>query len=91
MPAKQYREQVRTVHGLQFDGTNQQEIIDWAGGKVTTSEGGGLQVETAMGVMVPVNVSDWVYVDLWSNWWAMKDLDFQITFVAGPQTIQASI
>ena len=84
VPPRKYREQIIEVTALQFDGTNQQQLIDWSEGKVAVAPGGGLQLEVRPGMFVPVNVTDWVLTDPWAHSDAMPDSNFQITYAPGP-------
>ena len=82
-PPKLYREQTPTIHALQYEGTNQQEIVDWAEGHVTF-ENGELWITLVGGGTELVNNTDWIINDMWDSWWAMPDANFQITYAPGP-------
>jgi hypothetical protein len=90
-PPKQYREQVPTIYTIQYNGTNHQEIVDWAEGHVVFTDG-TLKITLVGGGTEAINNTDWVINDMWDNWWAMSNANFQITYAPGPiaQTKPAS-
>ena len=85
MPVKKYREQVMSVDACQYDGTNKQELMTWAESRLTETEEGELRLEVPGGMFIIVNVTDWIYNDVYGGWWKMLDRDFQITYAPGPE------
>jgi hypothetical protein len=81
---KKYREQIISVDGCQFVGTNQQELITWGAGKITETPQGGLQLEIAPGNFAPVNNTDWVINDPYHNWSVLTAANFLIAYAPGP-------
>ena len=89
-----YHEQPRTVEALQYDGTNGQQIADWANERIILLPDGSLVYQPVMPplppgppggaaptpISIPINVTDWVMTDPWGNWTAMNDANFQLTY-----------
>ena len=84
MPVKKYREQVISVDACQFSGSNQQELINWSGGKVVVTDGNLMLIASDGITFIPINSTDWVIDNPWHNWMVMKNSDFQITYAPGP-------
>lgn len=69
----EYVAKTPTITAMQYDGTNGQDFVDWLGDDYFNEEHGGVHLTGSTGMEFgsdaaafsdPVNVTDWVYIDL---------------------------
>lgn len=86
--ATSYVQKPVTVQAVQYDGSNQQEVIDFTNGKAKEREEDGAFVLTYPGgddkYAAVINTTDWLVKDAWDAIACRTNADFQIIWTPAP-------